>query len=331
MFNQEKLSPRDLELLAAAVDECLSTPEQVEFNKRLGESQHFAESYRQQQKLKQMMAQLSIHSVPHNFTLTRAEAKKAKRSTFWQPMFGWASAISAILFGVIFGSEMVFNNFSASPALMAKDVPSLNESVPMAGFEGEEAPVYFINWKYSGFDDIGGKGGAGGISNSGGYQINLFIENVPENDSEATVEEFALSAEEPADQMPEMTFDEPLEEVITESRALPEEEVEELSAAQEEDATEPDAIFGAGPEAIPEASSEEEVEPLEHEAPIIYGIDPEKMGEVIRESVTVQDAEFGTEVTRPEIKEVVPLALRLGLLISAVLFGIIWLYLKFKR
>ena len=52
MFNQEKLSPRDLELLAAAVDQNLSAPEQVEFNKRLGESQHLAESYRQQQKLK---------------------------------------------------------------------------------------------------------------------------------------------------------------------------------------------------------------------------------------------------------------------------------------
>ena len=55
MFNQEKFSPRDLELLAAAVDGVLSASEQVEFNKRLGESQHFAESYRQQQKLKQLM------------------------------------------------------------------------------------------------------------------------------------------------------------------------------------------------------------------------------------------------------------------------------------
>ncbi len=84
-------------------------------------------------------------------------------------------------------------------------------------------------------------------------------------------------------------------------------------------------------EAIPKTTPEENVEPLEHEAPIIYGIDPEHMGEVIRESVTVHDAEFGAEVTRPEIKDVVPLALRLGLLISAVLFGIVWLYLRFKR
>lgn len=331
MFNQEKLSPRDLEILAAAVDGILSTPEQVEFNKRLGESQHFAESYRQQQKLKQMMAQLPSRSIPHNFTLTRAEAKKAKRSSIWQPMFGWASAISALLFGVIFGSELIFNNYSASPALMAKDAPSLNESALMAVPMGadEDLPVHVINWNYSGYDGIGGKGGAGGISNSGGYEINLFMASVPETAVEDHVEEFSLSDEAPADQTSEITPDEAfetVEEALPETRTMPEEAMAEPMVLPEEAMAEPIAI--------PESSPMETIEPLEHEAPIIYGIDPEHMGEVVRESVTVQDAhdvEPETEAAMPDTNEVVPLSLRLGLLISAVLFGIIWLYLRFKR
>lgn len=326
MFNQEKLSPRDLELLAAAVDQKLNAPEQVEFNKRLGESQHFAESYQQQQKLKPMMAQLPLRSVPHNFTLTRAEAKKAKRSSIWQPMFGWASAISALLFGVIFGSELIFNNYAGDAALMAKDAPSLNEAMPMASFEGEDLPVDVINWNYSGFDGIGGKGGAGGISNSGGYDINIFVASVPEVAVEDQVEEFALSSEPTDDQTSEITSDETFEvfeETLPETREMPEEVMDEPLAIPEE-------AF-AEPMAIPEASPEENAEPLEHEAPIIYGIDPEHMGEIIRESVTTQDAEPETEAAKPETKEVVPLGVRLGLLISAVLFGIIWLYLKAMR
>lgn len=323
MFNQEKLSPRDLELLAAAVDQMLSAPEQVEFSKRLGESQHFAESYLQQQKLKQLMAQLPTRSVPHNFTLTRAEAKKAKRSAFWQPMFGWASTISAILFATIFGSELIFNNYSASPALMAREAPSLNEGVPMAMDRNEDLPVDVINWNYSGFDGIGGKGGAGGISNSGGYEINLFLASDPEATVEDQVEEFAVSSEAPADQNSEETPEETLEEEAPETRALPEEELEVLSEVQEEEVTES--------EAIPKAVPEENAEPLEHEAPIIYGLDPERMGEVIKESSSKFGAEAETDTSKPVGEEGVPQSLRLGLLISAALFGIIWLYLKFKR
>ena len=270
MFNQEKLSPRDLELLASAVDQNLSSPEQVEFDKRLGESQHFAESYRQQQKLKQMMAQLPTRSVPHNFSLTRAEAKKAKRSAIWQPMFGWASAISAILFGAIFGSELIFNNYSASPALMAKDAPALNESAPMAAFEGEAPPVYFINWNYSGFNDIGGKGGAGGISNSGGYGVNIFLANVPDLAVEDQVEEFAVSSAAPSDQISELSSDENFEEAAPETRELPEEVFAEAMVAAEDVLEEPMPIVGASPHV--------NTEPIEHEAPLIFGIKPEKKG-----------------------------------------------------
>ena len=325
MFNQEKLSPRDLELLAAAVDQNLSAPEQVEFNKRLGESQHFAESYRQQQKMKQLMAQLPTRSVPHNFTLTRAEAKKAKRSAFWQPMFGWASAISALLFGVIFGSELVFNNYSASPALMAKEAPSLNEAIPMAAVrdEVETPPVDVINWNYSGFDGIGGKGGAGGISNSGGYEINLFLASVPETAVEDQVEEIAVSSAPLDDQTSEAPSEENFEEAAPETREMPEDVMAEPMTIPEEALEEPLPLLGASPQ--------ENAEPHEHEAPTIFGIDPEKLGEVIKESDTFHVSALETSEAMPEIKEVVPPSLRLGLLISALLFGIIWLYLKFKR
>ena len=323
MFNQEKFSPRDLELLAAAVDGVLSAPEQVEFNKRLGESQHFAESYRQQQKLKHLMAQLPTRSVPHNFTLTRAEAKKAKRSAFLQPMFGWGSAISAILFATIFGSELIFKNYSASPALMAKEASSLNESIPMAAFEGEDLPVNVINWNYSGFDGIGGKGGAGGISNSGGYGINIFVANVPDLLVEDQLEELAVDSEPLVDQSSEITSDDTFEEAIPETRAMPEEALAEPMAAPEENLEEPLPDLNASPE--------EKAEPLEHEAPTIFGLDPERMGEVIKESTSKFEAESETDSSKPVKGEAVLHSLRIGFLISAVLFGVIWLYLKFKR
>ena len=208
---------------------------------------------------------------------------------------------------------------------MAKEAPSLNEAIPMvAPMEtGEAPPVDVINWNYSGFDGIGGKGGAGGISNSGGYEINLFLASVPETAVEDQVEEIAVSSAPLDDQTSEAPSEENFEEAAPETREMPEDVMAEPMTIPEEALEEPLPLLGASPQ--------ENAEPHEHEAPTIFGIDPEKLGEVIKESDTFHVSALETSEAMPEIKEVVPPSLRLGLLISALLFGIIWLYLKFKR
>jgi hypothetical protein len=141
MIRQENVTSRDLELLNVALDHALTPQEQVEFNKRLSECPYLTTLYQQQRQLKNSMGQLPCYQVPHNFTLTRAEARKAKRAGFLQPMFGWASLVSALLVAVIFGSELIFRSVSLT-APMGSDnsqVSILQEDAPMAPIPEEAA------------------------------------------------------------------------------------------------------------------------------------------------------------------------------------------------
>src|SRR5690606_24779779 len=132
--------------------------EQIEFDQRLSECPYLTTLYQQQRHLKSTIGQLPCRKVPHNFTLTRAEARKAKRAGFLQPMFGWASAISALLVAVILGSEFIFRNVSLT-APMPADSPQVFslEQGAESDIAPEEAtsmlaaapePVYLLNWGY---------------------------------------------------------------------------------------------------------------------------------------------------------------------------------------
>lgn len=329
MIRQENVTSRDLELLNVALDHALTPQEQVEFNRRLSECPYLTTLYQEQRHLKDTMAQLPCRKVPHNFTLTRAEARKAKRATFLQPMFGWASAISALLVAVIFGSELIFRNVSL-PAPMSSESPqvfSVEEDTETALAPEEAAsmltvasePIYLLNWGYgaTGMGGIGGKGGGGdGLVDSGGFSVNISIS--PEA---AYAEDIPLDMAGAGEMIEGMGLEGMIEEPPMEdlSEVYPEETM------LEEEPLMPETVMSTPV-------------PVEREAPKIYGINPETVGTILKvtpDSSTPQTDQLreaqASAAENSESKAIVPTQLQIGLLAAAIIFGLIWLILKLRR
>lgn len=319
MIRQENVTSRDLELLNAAIDHALTPQEQVEFDKRLSECPYLITLFQQQRRLKNVMGQLPSCKVPHNFTLTRAEARKAKRGGFLQPLFGWASAISALLVVVIFGSQLIFNNVSLTAPMSddSTETTLLQEDSPMAAMTEEGAsvkimasePVYLLNWA-GGYGDIGGKGGGSDVYDTGGVSINIYINPDDFYTGDAVAMEGAGAGE--------IVEEVPLEDVM-------------MTAPQAEELPEPETLPGATQRSTP-------VPQVKREAPRIYGLDPEKAGTVLKmtpdsspaqpENATLEQARSGNEANS---KPGIPIQVSIGLLAAALIFGLIWLHLKVKR
>ena len=329
MIRQENVTSRDLELLNVALDHALTPQEQVEFNKRLSECPYLTSLYQQQRHLKSTMGQLPCHKVPHNFTLTRAEARKATRTGFLQPMFGWASVISALLVAVVFGSELIFRNVSL-PAPMSADNPQVF-SVQQDAQEStlaEEAtglmtmasePIYLLNWGYgaTGMGGIGGKGGGGGgMAEANGVTINISI-----NPIVPPAEGMAFDAAGAGGLIEEVPM-----EVLTEEMPL-----EEMTTIAPEEQALPQEV-------LPEEAVTAMPASMEREAPRIYGIDPEKFGMVLKmtpDSSVPHPIEPSEEharvVEEKQPGSILSTQIRIALLAAALVFGLIWLFLKFKR
>ncbi len=162
MKRQADISEKDTRLLGEYLDNALSISDRAMFEKRLQSSPELTQALGELSALKKQLSSLPRKKVPHQFTLTRAEAKKARRGRFLLPTFGWASAVCSVLLVAIFGSEFIFRNFSAPQAEPAPAAYSLQmedaqvSAVPEAKSLDNQA-VYLLNWV-----EIGGKGGAGG-------------------------------------------------------------------------------------------------------------------------------------------------------------------------
>ena len=342
MIRQENVTSRDLELLNVALDHALTSQEQVEFNRRLSESPHLTTLYQQQRQLKSTMEQLPQRKVPHNFTLTRSEARKARRAGFLQPMFGWASAISALLVAVIFGSQLIFRNLSlAAPAPADSQVFSVQEDAPTSDMtvESEETTksavkeVYLLNWNYGAYG-IGGVGGKGGFDGTGGVSINIYVTPMVSDTDVMAHGGGGISTEESPEEelMTELPLsqnleeEEPIEDVPTEEIQTQENPTEEV---QTEELQTEEGLAG-------EAETLTAVQ-VDREPPKIYGIDPEKVGTVLKTTpgAKFEDEEPLKEATR-EVSEsktdsLIPMPIMIALLSAALIFGLVWLYLKFNR
>jgi len=316
MFSQQNVTARDLELLSSSLDHALTPDEQIEFQKRLAESSHLNTLLAEQRWLKSALVDLPMRKVPHNFSLTRAEAQKAKRGKILQPVFGWASAISALLVAVIFGNQLIFQNVSLSTPMNTQMTYTMNDA-PMDVMENEEAsikaiaaePVSLLNWGY-GADGLGGgygKGGGEGVFDSGGVNINIFVSS----DDFHTAEAIAESADS-EEMLDEFLIDESME--ILQAELLPEPEL-----ASEAPVT---AVFIT----------------QDPEVPRIFGIDPENAGTVLKMSPDsspalpeeqVQDQARSGEETSG--KTGIPTYVTFGLLAATLVFGALWWYLKTRR
>jgi len=170
MNRQAEISEKDMTLLCEYLDDAMSIKDRAKFEKRLQQSPELRQALEDMTALKLGMRSLPVRKVPHQFTLTRGEAEKARRGRFLLSSFGWASVVSMILLAVIFGSEFIFSNFSApqpayeEPVTMMLENEAATESVMKQAEEEDAQPVYLLNWV-----SVGGKGGggAGGIGGGG--------------------------------------------------------------------------------------------------------------------------------------------------------------------
>ena len=325
MIRQENVTSRDLELLNVALDHALTPQEQIEFDRRLSECPYLTTLYQQQRHLKTTIGQLPCRKVPQNFTLTRAEARKAKRSGFLQPMFGWASVVSGLLVAVIFGSELIFRNVSLTAPMPAENpqVSLLRESAETTTAPEEATsmlaaasePIYLLKWGYgaTGMGGADGKGGGGGGGvESSGVSVNIYIS--PETYySEAVAIEGAGAGG--------VIEDVPMDMIMT---AAPEEVLPEPEIAVQE----------TTPEETPTAT----LLPMKREAPRIYGINSENVGTILKmtpdSSAPQHEQPVDTQARTSEegrAGSIISTQVRIALLAAALVFGLIWLVLKFKR
>jgi len=158
---QAKISDKDMMLLSEYLDDVLSIQDRAKFEKRLQKSSELKEALEDMTVLKHSMRSLPSKPLPHQFTLTRNEAEKARRGRFLLPTFGWASAVCMILLAVIFGSEFIYSSFSVPQTVSAPFANTLQSEVapesPVRDTESASGqPVYLLNWV-----SAGGKGGGG--------------------------------------------------------------------------------------------------------------------------------------------------------------------------
>jgi len=325
MDRRENVTAKDLELLNAALDNALSPTEQVEFDRRLTESPHLNTLLQEQKQLKAVLAQLPVRKVPHNFTLTRAEARQFKQRGIFQPLFGWASVISTLVLALVFGSELMFKNLGASAPAMTESAQTylLEEEAPVA-MQAEDAQpkiassdeVYLLNWGAGGIGGAGGMGGGGSDEVPSSFTIDIFVPEMV-SAAESPAEERYMMNETPPDDMITEVFPETVPEDIPEDLLPTEAEPLELTQTEEQLTI----------------TSED----LPSEPPVLYGINPELTGTIV--SLRPDPSEFSAEVPAAQapsegvLREPFPAAqtLKIALFTMAVLFAAIWFFLKFKR
>ena len=332
MLRPEQVTLRDLELLSCSLDNALSLEEQVEFKKRLAQSPHLRQKLEEQKQLKRALSALPARRLPRNFTLTRAEAQKAKKRGFLQPLFGWPSAVMALAVMVVFGREVLFNNFAAQKAAPQAEQASYSlDSVVMEEasmmeedeLAGENDTVYLINWAGGGMGGgaLDGMGGATYQQGSSGVSLNISVADIKNAEISDTAAGMTTTAEGSA-----IDVQEPVNPPNTGGGALTIEPAE-TTAQMPEDVQPEEARADAN-----------------REAPAIFGIDPANLGQVIAEAPF---EELPSEASETSIEEEVQSqeeaaypenALREGsfgwvkwaLLAAALLLGLVWLILKIK-
>lgn len=325
MLRPDKVTLRDLELLSCSLDNTLSLEEQIEFKKRLAQSPHLRQKLEEQKQLKRALSALPARKLPRNFTLTQAEAQKAKKRGFLQPIFGWASAVMALAVMVVFGREILFNNFAAQKAAPQAEQASysldsaiMEEASMMEEDElaGENDTVYLINWAGGGMGGgaLDGMGGTTYQPGSAGVSLNINVPKIKNNEYSTSESDLTTEGEDIAV------------------------EGQELSAPAGVGGGFVIGSAGSSSQTPEENQPEESLAEAEREAPAIYGIDHANLGQIIAEVPLEAEPGEVSETYFEEEAEIPEIALREGsfgwvkwaLLAAALLLGLVWLILKIK-
>ncbi len=299
MNRQAEISEKDITLLCEYLDDELSIKDRARFEKRLQQSPELKQALADMTALKHSMRNLPYRPVPHQFTLTRSEAEKARRGSFLLPGFAWASVVSMILLAVIFGSEFIFANFSApqpvaEPLAMTLQNDAAPESALRQAEEEGGEPVYLLNWV-----SVGGKGG-GGAGGSGLGGGSLYAGDFATGMGGGLTEPYAE----------DMALNEPVEPPVP------------AEPMQIEEIAEPTEV------ASTLAGEKITVEPL------IFGVREDQLGQVI--TVQPEDNEVPMVAAIPGVIEaekepLIPTNFKLLLVGLAAANGLVWLLLKFRR
>ena len=301
MNRQAEISEKDMTLLCEYLDEALSIKDRAKFEKRLQQSSELRQALEDMTALKRSMRSLPCRPVPHQFTLTRSEAEKARRGRFLLPSFGWASVVSMILLAVVFGSEFIFAKFSApqtvnEPLAMMLESEPAPESALRQTEEESAQPVYLLNWVSIGGKGGGGDGIGGGGIGGGGFIAGEYATGLDAGLTEQSAEDIALA--------------EPVEPAEPDEPMLMEEAVE--------------------PTEVASLLAEEKivVEPL------IFGVREDQLGQVIAvqpDGDEVPMVAAAKEFVEAEKEPLIPTNVKLILAGLAFAFGLIWLLLRFRR
>ncbi len=212
MIKQADLSHEDMELLSAYLDGALPEKEKIHFEFRLQESAELRQALEAHRQLQWNLRHLPKPKLPHNFTLTRAEAQAIKRQKAWIPVFSTASLVSFLMMAAMFilplfspSASPVRENLAVQPSLsapaalsaedatkaqaapetppQAADAATAEMPAPMAATTrsmeegGDSAPLIFSYGQVMG---KGGGGGGDGTMGGGGAGVDAYLYPIPQ-------------------------------------------------------------------------------------------------------------------------------------------------------
>ncbi|HSN94869.1 MAG TPA: hypothetical protein VLR89_07400, partial [Anaerolineaceae bacterium] len=122
------------------IDGALKEKERLHFEFRLQESVELKQALEAHRLLQWNLRHLPKPKLPHNFTLTRAEAQAIKRQKAWIPVFSTASLASFLLLAAMFVLPLFRPAASPAPQILAME-PSLSAPMGTAADESMKAQV----------------------------------------------------------------------------------------------------------------------------------------------------------------------------------------------
>ena len=156
MIKQVNLSHEDMELLSAYLDGALQQKEKARFEVKLQESADLRQALEFHRRQQWNLRHLPKPKLPHNFTLTRAEAQAIKRQKAWIPVFGTASLVSFLITALLFvlplfrpvassvPQNMAIQPSLSAPAGTAADETMKAQAIPEAVPLAEAAPTEIV-------------------------------------------------------------------------------------------------------------------------------------------------------------------------------------------
>lgn len=157
------LTPKDYILISGYIDDVLSDTQKESVGKRILIDPAFKQAVDELVYTKRMLQSLPKIRAPHNFTLSPEKVKKTLRRQWFQPAWGMASAVSAVLTVIIFASTYLLPGLSASRAAAPMEAPAADKS--LLGAESSNAvstTPMIIFWNPQRAYGMGGGGGGDG-------------------------------------------------------------------------------------------------------------------------------------------------------------------------